>query len=78
MQELLKETEKLLEKWKHPEPYCPPSAPGGLLSRARALILWFVELTRPTSQDPSTRETCLPRISIVGHILALQVPRQSG
>ncbi|KAJ4291496.1 hypothetical protein N0V88_006093 [Collariella sp. IMI 366227] len=26
---LLKETEKLLEKWKHPDPYCAPTAPGG-------------------------------------------------
>ncbi|KAG5982657.1 hypothetical protein E4U55_001567 [Claviceps digitariae] len=26
---LLKETEKLLEKWKHPDPYIPPTAPGG-------------------------------------------------
>ncbi|EPE03689.1 lyr family protein [Ophiostoma piceae UAMH 11346] len=26
---LLKETEKLLEKWKHPEPYAFPTAPGG-------------------------------------------------
>ncbi|KAI1117821.1 hypothetical protein F5Y14DRAFT_325213 [Nemania sp. NC0429] len=28
-QALLKETEKLLETWKHPDPYCPPTAPGG-------------------------------------------------
>ncbi|PHH49312.1 NADH dehydrogenase [ubiquinone] 1 beta subcomplex subunit 9 [Ceratocystis fimbriata CBS 114723] len=26
---LLSETEKLLEQWKHPEPYIPPTAPGG-------------------------------------------------
>lgn len=26
---LFNETEKLLEKWKHPDPYRPPSAPGG-------------------------------------------------
>ncbi|KAK4099966.1 complex 1 protein [Parathielavia hyrcaniae] len=26
---LLKETENLLEKWKHPDPYCHPTAPGG-------------------------------------------------
>jgi len=29
MQILFTETEKLLEKWKHPDPYRPPSAPGG-------------------------------------------------
>lgn len=28
-QELIKETEALLEKWKHPDPYRPPTAPGG-------------------------------------------------
>ncbi|XXH01159.1 histone H2B [Hypoxylon texense] len=27
--DLLRETEKLLETWKHPDPYCPPTAPGG-------------------------------------------------
>ncbi|KAF2827687.1 hypothetical protein CC86DRAFT_349385 [Ophiobolus disseminans] len=27
--ELIKETESLLEKWKHPDPYRPPTAPGG-------------------------------------------------
>jgi NADH dehydrogenase (ubiquinone) 1 beta subcomplex subunit 9 len=26
---LLKETEKLFEKWKHPDPYIHPTAPGG-------------------------------------------------
>ncbi|KIN00970.1 hypothetical protein OIDMADRAFT_19044 [Oidiodendron maius Zn] len=26
---LFKETEELLEKWKHPDPYRPPTAPGG-------------------------------------------------
>ncbi|KAI1848282.1 hypothetical protein JX265_013838 [Neoarthrinium moseri] len=26
---LLAETEKLLETWKHPDPYCHPTAPGG-------------------------------------------------
>ncbi|KAF3005057.1 hypothetical protein E8E13_009443 [Curvularia kusanoi] len=26
---LITETENLLEKWKHPDPYRPPTAPGG-------------------------------------------------
>ncbi|CAD6505064.1 BgTH12-00563 [Blumeria graminis f. sp. triticale] len=26
---LFQETEDLLETWKHPDPYIPPSAPGG-------------------------------------------------
>ncbi|KAL8243921.1 hypothetical protein R6Q59_010179 [Mikania micrantha] len=28
---LFTETEKLLEKWKHPDPYRPPTAPGGII-----------------------------------------------
>ncbi|KAK7440562.1 complex 1 protein [Colletotrichum acutatum] len=28
--ELLAQTEKLLSKWKHPEPYVHPTAPGGM------------------------------------------------
>lgn len=27
---LLRETEKLLETWKHPDPYRAPTAPGGM------------------------------------------------
>lgn len=26
------EAEALLEKWKHPDPYRPPTAPGGMFS----------------------------------------------
>ncbi|KAF2419783.1 hypothetical protein EJ08DRAFT_642493 [Tothia fuscella] len=26
---LIEETEQILEKWKHPDPYRPPTAPGG-------------------------------------------------
>ena len=26
---LFQETEAILERWKHPEPYRPPTAPGG-------------------------------------------------
>jgi hypothetical protein len=29
IQALFEETEALLEKWKHPDPYRPPTAPGG-------------------------------------------------
>jgi NADH dehydrogenase (ubiquinone) 1 beta subcomplex subunit 9 len=32
--ELIKETQALLEKWKHPDPYRPPTAPGGESLRA--------------------------------------------
>lgn len=29
-QALFQEAEALLEKWKHPDPYRPPTAPGGM------------------------------------------------
>lgn len=29
VQVLLEQTEELLQKWKHPDPYKPPTAPGG-------------------------------------------------
>lgn len=28
-QAIIQETEELLERWKHPDPYRPPTAPGG-------------------------------------------------
>lgn len=32
----MKETEKLLDTWKHPDPYAPPTAPGGTFSSFRS------------------------------------------
>ncbi|KAF2087233.1 hypothetical protein K490DRAFT_66098 [Saccharata proteae CBS 121410] len=29
LKRIIQETEDLLEKWKHPDPYKPPTAPGG-------------------------------------------------
>ena len=29
LQELIAQTEEILERWKHPDPYRPPTAPGG-------------------------------------------------
>ena len=63
-QALLKETEKLLEHWKHPDPYCHPTAPGGGHCHDPALQHW-VRRANPTLQDPSTRETFRLRIWIV-------------
>jgi len=31
---LIEETEKLLQRWKHPDPYRPPTAPGGIVFNA--------------------------------------------
>ncbi|KHJ31762.1 putative lyr family protein [Erysiphe necator] len=28
-QDLFRETEEILDEWKHPDPYSPPTAPGG-------------------------------------------------
>ena len=38
VQILFNETEKLLEKWKHPDPYRPPTAPGGMANRPITLV----------------------------------------
>ncbi|KAL8341348.1 hypothetical protein RB601_005650 [Gaeumannomyces tritici] len=38
---LLKETETLLDTWKHPDPFCHPTAPGGMR-----------HAMRPTTIDP--------------------------
>ena len=29
LKEIIEQTEELLERWKHPDPYRPPTAPGG-------------------------------------------------
>ncbi len=38
-QGLLKETEKILEMWKHPEPFVYPTAPGGMTTSPSFCIL---------------------------------------
>jgi hypothetical protein len=45
-QALLKETEKLLEKWKHPDPYVHPTAPGGAHFYDCVLNRQFTELMK--------------------------------
>ena len=53
-QVLLRETEKLLEEWKHPDPYRPPTAPGGM---SLISVAWRIhDLPRP--QATNGRETC--------------------
>lgn len=37
-QALIEETQALLEKWKHPDPYRPPTAPGGTTELSLQLI----------------------------------------
>lgn len=62
---LLSATEKLLDEWKHPEPYIPPHAPGGklLLLENRC---WAD--SNMLFQERATNETCLRRISIVSPV----------
>ncbi|KAK6952703.1 hypothetical protein Daesc_004995 [Daldinia eschscholtzii] len=55
---LLSETEKLLETWKHPDPYCPPTAPGGMLRIGRWFATW--EFGMLTVQPGSKYERNLP------------------
>ncbi|TQW09543.1 hypothetical protein IF2G_02333 [Cordyceps javanica] len=50
LQALLSETEKLLNGWKHPDPYVPPTAPG--------------EENVNFLQDRNTKETCHPQFWI--------------
>ena len=33
LQAIMQEAEKQLEEWKHPDPYRPPTAPGGMISQ---------------------------------------------
>lgn len=58
MQALLKETEKLLDTWKHPDPYIHPTAPGGSLDLAHGDVTKAPghELTKCAEQAPNTRE----------------------
>lgn len=48
-QALLKETEKLLDTWKHPDPYLPPSAPGGMYDPSATALLQ--QKTRDAKRD---------------------------
>ncbi|KAF4944351.1 hypothetical protein FSARC_14699 [Fusarium sarcochroum] len=52
---LLTETEKLLESWKHPDPYTPPTAPGGKSRQHTSRVLYKPLTTLP--QVPSSNET---------------------
>ncbi|KAJ5692072.1 hypothetical protein N7462_001495 [Penicillium macrosclerotiorum] len=47
-QVLLRETEKLLENWKHPDPYRPPTAPGGMFRNLIFVRFKATQLTRTT------------------------------
>lgn len=51
LQDLIKETEKLLENWKHPDPYRPPTAPGG-------------EMANPGIRRPRPRLTYRDRLQV--------------
>jgi NADH dehydrogenase (ubiquinone) 1 beta subcomplex subunit 9 len=55
-QALLTETEKLLESWKHPDPYTPPTAPGGISLQHMARVV-RCRVLMILSQAPSLSET---------------------
>jgi NADH dehydrogenase (ubiquinone) 1 beta subcomplex subunit 9 len=58
IQALLTETEKLLESWKHPDPYTPPTAPGGeFWQRQPADASDLIHGADTNPQVPSTSET---------------------
>jgi hypothetical protein len=41
---LYNETEKLLDKWKHPDPYKPPTAPGGMVPPSESLYSTLTDI----------------------------------
>ena len=60
---ILDQTEDLLKKWKHPDPYRPPTAPGGskyernlpapILDRKPSLVLSRIHTPLPHTPTPS-------------------------
>ena len=60
---IIQETEELLEKWKHPDPYLPPTAPGGESCQSCAGDEWF--LTSCPLQVQSTSATYQRQYSTV-------------
>ncbi|KAL6400390.1 NADH dehydrogenase (ubiquinone) 1 beta subcomplex 9 [Ilyonectria robusta] len=56
IQALLTETEKLLDSWKHPDPYTPPTAPGGKSWECRSAVC--CQLLRMTQQVRNSSATC--------------------
>ena len=71
IQALLTETEKLLESWKHPDPYTPPTAPGGKVHQ-RAYASEVIQHVNTILQVPSTSETFHHPFSTVS--ICLQSP----
>jgi hypothetical protein len=61
---LLRETEKLLETWKHPDPYRAPTAPGGKSDKLEK-GLHHAQLADNVSQAVNMRETFLLRSYLV-------------
>jgi NADH dehydrogenase (ubiquinone) 1 beta subcomplex subunit 9 len=59
-QELIKETELLLEKWKHPDPYRPPTAPGGSLLHLGYISAPAADMAELTEHAGSKYERNLP------------------
>lgn len=56
LQAIIKQTEQLLEKWKHPDPYKPVNAPGGTFHPVqRATNVTLISLI---SQAANTSATC--------------------
>ncbi|CAN9088058.1 unnamed protein product [Alternaria sp. RS040] len=60
MRELIKETENLLDKWKHPDPYRPPTAPGGSLLMPGYISASAADMTVLTGIVGSKYERNLP------------------
>lgn len=72
-QYLIQQTEEVLEKWKHPDPYVHPTAPGGMLKTGDSIPERNSDET--DIQVPSTSATCrlrsllLPLISTASKLV---------
>ncbi|EXA42797.1 NADH dehydrogenase (ubiquinone) 1 beta subcomplex 9 [Fusarium oxysporum f. sp. conglutinans race 2 54008] len=74
---LLTETEKLLESWKHPDPYTPPTAPGGMSRQHTGRVVMCRMLMVPL-QVPSTSETSRRLFSTLPHTLSTDTKNSTG
>lgn len=57
-QELFEQTEALLDKWKHPEPFRPATAPGGAIILTQSLRLRIGELMENSRVEIREKHAC--------------------
>lgn len=75
-QEIIEQTEDLLKKWKHPDPYRPPTAPGGSKYQ-RNLPVPQTDRMCPTYEDNTMEMLTLLLAPPMGHKELFVLPRYS-